>query len=45
MNETCDWCGHAVRAVYRASRLGQLYLASPTSGPFPRARTPALWIR
>ena len=33
MNETCARCGPAVRAVYRASRLGQLYLASPTSGP------------
>jgi hypothetical protein len=26
MNETCDRCGPAVRAVYRASRGGQLYL-------------------
>ena len=26
MNETCDRCGPAVRAAYRASRGGQLYL-------------------
>ena len=26
MSETCDRCGPAVRAVYRASRGGQLYL-------------------
>ena len=26
MNETCDRCGPAVRAVYHASRGGQLYL-------------------
>jgi hypothetical protein len=27
MNESCARCGPAVPAVYRASRLGQLYLA------------------
>ena len=26
MNETCDRCGSAVRATYRAARGGQLYL-------------------
>ena len=26
MNETCDRCGHAVRAFYSVSRGGQLYL-------------------
>jgi len=26
MNEICDRCGPAVRAAYRASRGGQLYL-------------------
>ena len=26
MNETCDRCGPAARAAYRASRGGQLYL-------------------
>jgi hypothetical protein len=26
MNETCDRCGPAVRAVYRVDRDGQLYL-------------------
>ena len=26
MNETCDRCGPAVQARYRADRLGELYL-------------------
>ena len=26
MNETCDRCGPAVRAVYRVDRRGELYL-------------------
>jgi hypothetical protein len=26
MNQTCDRCGPAVRAVYRADRRGELYL-------------------
>ena len=26
MNETCDRCGPAVRAAYRVSRAGELYL-------------------
>ena len=26
MNETCDRCGPAVRAVYRVARDGELYL-------------------
>lgn len=26
MNETCDRCGPAVRAAYRAARSGRLYL-------------------
>jgi hypothetical protein len=26
MNQTCDRCGPAVRAVYRAARDGELYL-------------------
>jgi hypothetical protein len=26
MNDTCDRCGSAVRAVYRAARRGELYL-------------------
>jgi len=26
MNDTCDRCGPAVRAVYRAARRGELYL-------------------
>ncbi len=28
MNETCDRCGPAVRAVYRVERRGELYLCS-----------------
>jgi predicted SprT family Zn-dependent metalloprotease len=26
MNQTCDRCGPAVRAVYRVARQGELYL-------------------
>ena len=26
MNETCEWCGPAVHAVYRAESTGALYL-------------------
>jgi hypothetical protein len=26
MNQTCDRCGPAVRAVYRVARTGELYL-------------------
>jgi len=56
MNETCDWCGPAVRAVYRAGRHGELY--RPAGAPRPRNapiaastrhhRQPALakpWVR
>jgi hypothetical protein len=28
MNDTCDRCGPAVRAVYRAHRRGELYLCT-----------------
>jgi hypothetical protein len=28
MNETCDRCGPAVRAVYRVDRSGELYLCT-----------------
>ena len=33
MNETCDRCGPAVRAAYRASRGGQLYLCGHCAKP------------
>jgi len=26
MNETCDWCGPAVRTIYPMFRRGELYL-------------------
>jgi hypothetical protein len=38
MNETCDRCGPAVRALYRVDRRGELYLC----GHCARQRWPAL---
>ena len=35
MTETCDRCGPAVRAAYRASRIGQLYPVSYTHLTLP----------
>jgi hypothetical protein len=36
MNDTCDRCGPAVRAVYRAYRCGELYLCTHcASGLWP----------
>ena len=32
MNETCDRCGPAVRAVYRMDRQGKLYLCGHCKG-------------
>jgi len=37
MNETCDRCGPAVRAAYRAVRGGQLYLCQHCTAQ-PRAQ-------
>jgi hypothetical protein len=43
MNEACDWCGPAVRAMYRADREGELYLCGlvrvNNAATLERART------
>jgi len=41
MNETCDRCGPAVRAAYRAARVGQLYLCGHCTADL----RPALWAQ
>jgi hypothetical protein len=46
MNETCDRCGPAVRAAYRAARAGQLYLCGHCAthlGPALRAQGWTIW--
>jgi ribosomal protein S14 len=46
MNETCDRCGPAVRAVYRAERTGELYLCRHCGnrlGPALYARGWTMW--
>jgi hypothetical protein len=35
MNETCDRCGPAVRAVYRVDRDGELYLCRHCKNQHP----------
>jgi hypothetical protein len=47
MNETCDRCGPAVRAAYRASRAGQLYLCRHCANqlrPALSAQGWAIWL-
>ena len=47
MSETCDRCGPAVRAVYRASRAGQLYLCGHCANqlrPALSAQGWAIWL-
>ena len=47
MNETCDRCGPAVRAVYHASRNGQLYLCGHCANqlrPALSAQGCATWL-
>ena len=47
MNDTCDRCGPAVRAVYRASRGGQLYLCGHCANqlrPALSAQGWAIWL-
>ncbi len=41
MDETCDRCGPAVRAYYRAARTGELYLCVPCANRL----WPALWAQ
>jgi hypothetical protein len=46
MTETCDRCGPAVRAAYRAARGGQLYLCRHCTaqlGPALRAQGWTIW--
>ena len=43
MNETCDRCGPAVRAVYHASRGGQLYLCRHCAGQLRPALSAQGW--
>ena len=43
MNETCDRCGPAVRAVYHASRGGQLYLCGHCANQLRAALSAQGW--
>jgi hypothetical protein len=43
MNETCDRCGPAVRAMYRADRHGQLYLCRHCASRLWRALSAQGW--
>jgi hypothetical protein len=38
VNETCDRCGPAVQAMYRADRNGELYLCEPATAGTVRSR-------
>ena len=43
MNETCDRCGPAVRAMYRAERNGELYLCRHCASRLWRALSAQGW--
>ena len=43
MNETCDRCGPAVRAIYRVDRDGELYLCSHCTNQLSPALTAQGW--
>jgi len=43
MNETCDRCGPAVRAMYRADRHGQLFLCRHCATRLWRALSAQGW--
>jgi hypothetical protein len=43
MNDTCDRCGPAVRAVYRADRRGELYLCTHCATLLWPALSPQGW--
>jgi hypothetical protein len=43
MNETCDRCGPAVRAVYRVARNGELYLCRHCASQLSPALTAQGW--
>ena len=44
MNETCDRCGSAVRAMYRAERNGELYLCRHCASQLRQALSAQGWI-
>jgi hypothetical protein len=44
MNETCDRCGPAVRAVYRVVRDGELYLCLHCASQLGAALSAQGWI-
>jgi len=43
MNETCDRCGPAVRAVYRVNRNGELYLCGHCANQLWQALSAQDW--
>ena len=43
MNETCDRCGPAVRAMYRADRNGELYLCRHCASRLRQALSAQGW--
>ena len=43
MNETCDRCGPAVRAMYRADRNGELYLCRHCASQLRQALSAQGW--
>lgn len=43
MNETCDRCGPAVQAAYRAARSGELYLCRHCTNQLRRALSAQGW--
>ena len=43
MNETCDRCGPAVRAVYRAARGGERYLCAHCTSQLSAALSAQGW--
>jgi len=43
MNETCDRCGSAVRAMYRAERNGELYLCRHCASQLRQALSAQGW--
>ena len=43
MNETCDRCGPAVRAMYRAERNGELYLCRHCASRLRQALSAQGW--
>ncbi len=44
MNQTCDRCGPAVRAAYRAARTGELYLCRHCTSRLRAALSAQGWV-